>query len=79
MSPDDGVKYPALHIDPGFKRYLIRYFSIGAVFYVLAATIQTTFYHPDQHFQTLEGPTSRRVPLTLPYIAPARSVPAGNT
>lgn len=48
------MKYRALHIDPGFKRYLVRYFSIGAVFYLLAATIQTTFYQPDQHFQTLE-------------------------
>ncbi len=54
MSPDAGVKYRALHIDPGFKRYLIRYFSIGAVFYVLAGTIQTTYYQLDQHFQTLE-------------------------
>jgi len=48
------VKDPVLRVDPSFKRYLIRYFSIGAVFYVLAALVQTTFYHPDQHFQTLE-------------------------
>jgi len=44
----------ALRIDPGFKRYLIRYFSIGAVFYVLASVVQTTFYQWDQHFKVLE-------------------------
>ena len=43
-----------LGVDPVFKRDLIRYFSIGAIFYVLAAVIAVGYIHPDQHFQTLE-------------------------
>ena len=43
-----------LTIDPEFKSDLIRYFAIGAVFYILAALISVGFFHPDQHFQTLE-------------------------
>ncbi len=48
------MKYPALSIDPRFRRQLILYFSIAAVFYVLAALFQSRYSHPDQHFQTLE-------------------------
>jgi phosphatidylinositol glycan class B len=47
-------RYPALQLDPGFRRHLVRAFSVAAVFYVLAATVSTSFFHPDQHFQTLE-------------------------
>jgi phosphatidylinositol glycan class B len=43
-----------LATDAEFKKELIRYFAIGAVFYVLAALVSVGFFHPDQHFQTLE-------------------------
>ncbi len=54
------MRYPALAIDAGFKRDLFLFFSIGAVFYVLAAVFSTTFIHPDQHFQTLEWADFKR-------------------
>ena len=43
-----------LNVDAGFKQDLIRYFAISAVFYVLAGLVSVGFFHPDQHFQTLE-------------------------
>lgn len=54
------MRYPALAIDQGFKRDLVLFFSIGAVFYLLAAIFSTTFVHPDQHFQTLEWADFKR-------------------
>lgn len=48
------MQFSALAVDPEFKKDLIRYFTIGAIFYVLAAIISVGFFHPDQHFQTLE-------------------------
>lgn len=48
------MKYPALCVDPKFRRHLILYFSIAAILYVLAAVIEPRYTHPDQHFQTLE-------------------------
>ena len=53
------MKYPALHLDPAFRRQLWRWFSVSAVFYVLAATISIGYDHPDQHFQTLEFAASK--------------------
>jgi phosphatidylinositol glycan class B len=44
----------SLRIDDEFRRDLIRYFAISSVFYVLAALVSVGFFHPDQHFQTLE-------------------------
>ena len=43
-----------LDIDPEYRRDLLRYFAVGAVFYLLAALVSVGFFHPDQHFQTLE-------------------------
>lgn len=48
------MPFSALAVDPEFKKDLIRYFAIGALFYVLAALVSVGFFHPDQHFQTLE-------------------------
>jgi phosphatidylinositol glycan class B len=48
------MHFPALNIDVAFKRDLIRYFAVGSVFYLLAALVSVGFFHPDQHFQTLE-------------------------
>lgn len=54
------MRYPALAPDPGFKRDLVLFFSIAAVFYLLSAVFSTTFVHPDQHFQTLEWADFKR-------------------
>ncbi|MFV1997676.1 MAG: hypothetical protein ACC641_06660 [Acidiferrobacterales bacterium] len=48
------MQFSAFAVDPEFKKDLIRYFSIGAIFYILAALVSVGFFHPDQHFQTLE-------------------------
>ena len=54
------MRYPALAVDSLFKRDLLIYFSIAAVFYVISALYSTTFVHPDQHFQTLEWADFKR-------------------
>lgn len=48
------MQFSALAVDSEFKNDLIRYFSISAVFYVLVTFVSVGFFHPDQHFQTLE-------------------------
>jgi phosphatidylinositol glycan class B len=48
------MNFQSLRIDDEFRRDLIRYFAISSVFYVLAALVSVGFFHPDQHFQTLE-------------------------
>jgi len=53
------MQFSALAVDPEFKKDLIRYFSIGAIFYILAALVSVGFFHPDQHFQTLEFANSK--------------------
>lgn len=54
------MKYPALSTFSDMKRDIFIFFSVAAIFYFLTAWFGTTYFHPDQQFQTLEWADFKR-------------------
>ncbi len=54
------MKYPALSIFPEIRRDLVIFFTIAVACYLLAVIYGVTYFHPDQHFQTLEWADFKR-------------------
>jgi glycosyl transferase family 22 (putative mannosyltransferase) len=54
------LRYPAWVVFSQIKHDIFIFFSIAAVIYIVASIFGTTYFHPDQHYQTLEWADFKR-------------------